>query len=189
GRPRQVVAPPGPSGGAISVWANDTDFRGVGELIASVSRLEATGSQVIKIYPLASITSRRAAEAVRDLVSAAPTGRQAGRFRRGGGGERTLDLTMIDRAGEQVTAEVRPDLVRVIEDSTGASLIVAAPAETIPFIDAFVARIDQSPVTDRLAIRRYELNAADAGELSRWLGQLLDAQRQGPMAGELPRAR
>src|SRR5690606_33238620 len=185
----QVVATPDPSGGAIIVWANDTDFRVVGELIASVSRLEATESQVIKIYPLASITSRRAAEAVRDLVSDAPTGRQARRFRGGGGGERTLDLTMIDAGGEPITAAVRPDLVRVIEDSSGASLIVAAPADTIPFIDAFVARIDQSPVTERLAIRRYELNAADAADLSRWLEQLLEAQRQGAAATDLPRAR
>src|SRR5690606_10596866 len=36
----QVVATPDPSGGAIIVWANDTDFEVVGELIASVSRLE-----------------------------------------------------------------------------------------------------------------------------------------------------
>src|SRR5690606_29902591 len=106
-----------------------------------------------------------------------------------GGGERTLDLTMIDAGGEPITAAVRPDLVRVIEDSSGASLIVAAPADTIPFIDAFVARIDQSPVTERLAIRRYELNAADAADLSRWLEQLLEAQRQGAAATDLPRAR
>src|SRR5690606_27469338 len=115
------------------------------------------------------------------------TGRQARRFR--GGGERTLDLTMITPDGQPISAEVRPDLVRVIEDSTGASLIVAAPTDTIPFIDAFVARIDQSPVTERLAIRRYELNAADAGDLAGWLERLLGAQRQGPAASDLPQAR
>ncbi|MFG0285625.1 MAG: secretin N-terminal domain-containing protein, partial [Phycisphaerales bacterium JB039] len=183
----QVVAMADPSGGALIVWANDTDFRTVGELIVSVSRLEATESQVIKIYPLSSITSQRAADAVRDLVSAQPTGRQARRLR--AGGERTLDLTMLGPGGEVITAEVRPDLVRVMEDAAGASLIVAAPAETIPFIDAFVARIDQSPVQDRLSIRRYELKAADADDLSRWLERLLDAQRQGPGANDLPRAR
>ena len=51
-----------------------------------------------------------------------------------------------------------------------------------------LAMIDQSPVTDRLSIRRYALQNARAQQLSQTIQQLMDAQRQGPNASELPQA-
>ncbi|MEO1358695.1 MAG: secretin N-terminal domain-containing protein, partial [Pseudomonadota bacterium] len=52
GRPDVV---PDPIGSSLVVWANDTDFAVLGELIAAVSRLEASESLALKVYPLVNI--------------------------------------------------------------------------------------------------------------------------------------
>jgi type II secretory pathway component GspD/PulD (secretin) len=77
----------------------------------------------------------------------------------------------------------------VTPDPSGTAIIVSAPEEAFGLIDAFVAVIDQSPLTERLAIRRYALGNARAEELVQTFGQLFDAQRQGPGSQDLPRAR
>lgn len=178
-----VSVAPDPSGGALIVWANDTDFASVGALIGSLTQLDAATELTVKIYPLSSVTAQRAVQAVNDLLSPSPRGRQAQRLR----GD--LDLMLSGPEGGEVRAKVDPALVRVMSDPSGTSLIVAAPADAVPLIDRFVSVIDQSPVANRLAIRRYELRNAQASDLSRTLQQLFDAQRQGPSASELPQAR
>ncbi|MCC6676589.1 MAG: hypothetical protein IT436_05540 [Phycisphaerales bacterium] len=170
-----------PAGAALIVLANPTDFETVGQLITAVTQVDKATPLTVKIYPLSSITAARARQAVTDLVSAAPQGRQARRVR-------ALDVT-IEGEGGAVAGRLDPATIRVTADPGGASLIVAAPPQAIALIDRFVALIDQSPVTDRLSIRRYALTNARADELSKTLQQLLDAQRQGPAAQELPQAR
>ncbi len=176
---------PDPSGGALIVWANDTDFEPISQLIASVSRLEASAALTVKIYPLSLISASNAARAIEDLLGAQPRGRQATRYLR------TLDVTLLQGEGESVRTTIDPAQVRVIPDPNDASLIVAGPAEALALVDAFVAMLDQSPVTDRLAIRRYALTNARAADLSRTMQSLFDAQRQGAgrRGSDLPQAR
>lgn len=176
-----VAVAPDPSGGALIVWANDTDFETIGTLIASVAKLRASDRLTVKVYALSSVTAQAAARAVNDLVSPQPRGVQARQARE-------LDLT-LELPDGGARAVLDPSLVHVSADPGGASLIVTAPAEAFDLIDRFVALIDQSPVVDRLAIRRYELANADAEELAQTLQQLFEAQRQGPAAQDLPRAR
>lgn len=174
---------PDPTGSAVIVLANDTDFSVVGPMIASITQLDAPSSLTVKVYRLSNLSAARAKQSVDDLVSAAPRGAQARRLR-------GLDVTLEGAPGQApVQGRIDPALVRTVADATGGSLIVAAPAETVPLIDRFVALMDQSPVSDRLSIRRYELRHAGAADLSRTLQQLFDAQRQGPAAGEMPQAR
>ena len=177
----RVTVTPDPTGGALIVWANDTDFDSVGALIASVSRLEATTELTVKVYPLVNVRADRAAQAVGDLVNPRPRGRVARQVRSA--------FMTIQADGQEVAGRIDPGLVRVTADPSRTSLIVAAPAGTIPLIDRFISVIDQSPVTDRLAIRRYELNNADAAQLSRTFQALFDSQRQGPSVADMPRAR
>jgi type II secretion system protein D len=171
-----------PTGSAVIVLANETDFETIGQLVGAVSQLSASRSLTVKVYPLASIPASRAQAAVRDLLSAAPAGAQARRLRE-------LDLTVQAPDGTATSGTFEPASVRVVADAAGASLIVAAPGEAIPLLDSFIALIDQSPVQDRLSIRRYELKNARAEELSGTLQALFEAQRQGPAASELPQAR
>ncbi|MEO0483338.1 MAG: secretin N-terminal domain-containing protein [Planctomycetota bacterium] len=177
----RVAAAPDPAGGAVIVWANDTDFASLRSLIAATAQPRTGDALTVKVYPMANVTARAAAVAVRDLVSVQPQGRQARRMRR-------LDLALETPEGP-TRASIDPSSVRVTPDPGGVSLIVVAPAEAFTLIDGFIALIDQSPVVDRLAIRRYELNNASAGALANTLQRLFDAQRQGPGARDLPRAR
>ncbi len=180
-----VVASPDPGGGALVVWANDTDFESIGHLIGSVARggAEAATSLTVKVYPLASVTASRAIEAVGDLLGPAPRGQQAQRVRR------ALDLTLPGVDGQPMRATIDPSRVRLTPSPGGTSVIVAAPAEAIPLIDRFIETMDQSPVTERLAIRRYDLKNAQAAELAQTFQSLFEAQRQGPNTDDLPRAR
>lgn len=172
-----------PAGSSLIIAANATDFAVVGELLGSVLSLSTTQSLTVKVYPLTSVSASRAKQALADFVSPQPVGYQARRVR-------GLDLTVEAAPGEKpLRATIDPSLVRITADPMGTSLIVAAPAETMPLIDRFVGLIDQSPTDKRLAIRRYPLKNAQANELVGTLQQLFDAQRQGPAAGEITAAR
>ncbi|NRA56557.1 MAG: hypothetical protein HRU13_00305 [Phycisphaerales bacterium] len=183
GRPDVV---PDPIGSSLVVWANDTDFEVLGELIAAVSRLEASESLALKVYPLVNIDAEDAADSVNDLVSAQPTGRQARRFRWQPEPSRASELTLLGLDGQRVQASIDPDSVRVLADPSGTRLVVTAPSDVLPLIDSFVSLIDQSPLADRLSIRRYSLENAEAQQLSRAFGDLFRAQRRGPGGQSLP---
>lgn len=183
GRPDVV---PDPIGSSLIVWANDTDFEVLGELIAAVSRLEATEALTLKIYPLVNIDADDAADSINDLVSAQPTGQQARRFRRQQTPARASELTLLGPDGQRVEASIDPDTVRVLADPSGTRLVVTAPRDVLPLIDSFVSLIDQSPLADRLSIRRYELDNAEAQQLSRAFADLFRAQRRGPGGSSIP---
>ncbi|HZW10966.1 MAG TPA: secretin N-terminal domain-containing protein [Phycisphaerales bacterium] len=173
---------PDPSGSALIVWANETDFQSLGRLIGSVANLDPTLSLTVKVYPLENITADRAARAIEDLFAASPRGRQARRLR-------GMDMTITSPDGESLRATVDPDLVRITAPQGGTSVLVAAPAEAIGMIDSLVGLLDQSPVADRLAIRRYTLENARADDLSATFQTLFDAQRQGALRNDMPQAR
>ena len=183
GRPDVV---PDPIGSSLIVWANNTDFEVLGELIAAVSRLEASESLSLKVYPLVNIDADDAADSINDLVSAQPTGRQARRFRWQPQPSRASELTLLGPDGQRVRASIDPDSVRVLADPSGTRLVVTAPSDVLPLIDSFVSLIDQSPLADRLSIRRYTLENAEAQQLSRAFGDLFRAQRRGPGGQSLP---
>jgi type II secretion system protein D len=185
GRPDVV---PDPIGSSLVVWANDTDFEVLGELIAAVSRLEATDSLALKVYPLVNIDADEAADSINDLVSAQPTGRQARRFRWQAQPARASELTLLGPDGQRVQASIDPDSVRVLADPSGTRLVVTAPSDVLPLIDSFVSLIDQSPLADRLSIRRYTLENAEAQQLSQAFTNLFRAQRRGPGGQSLPDA-
>jgi type II secretion system protein D len=170
---------PDPAGSALIVLCNDTDFATVGTLVGTLAQSGPATPVTVKVYPLTSITAPRAIAALRDLFSSSPVGRQTQRIRE-------FEVTM---PGAGAPARIDPALVRMTPDPGGASVIVAAPQEAFALIDRLIETIDQSPVRDRLAIRRYELKNARAQELSRTLQSLFDAQRQGAGAAELPQAR
>ncbi|QOJ01704.1 MAG: hypothetical protein HRU70_14950 [Phycisphaeraceae bacterium] len=173
---------PDPSGGALVVVANETDFASVGSMIASVAGVADAGRLTIKVYPLTSVSARQAEDAVADLLRSSPQGAQARRMR-------SAEIGVAGADGAEIAARFDPASVRVTGGPGGASLIVAAPRESLAVIDRFISLIDQSPTEGRLAIRRYALGNAKAADLSRTLQSLFDAQRQGPGANETPQAR
>lgn len=178
----RVAVSPDVEGQALIVWANDTDFSSVRELVSGLSRLDRSDELSVKVYPLANVSARSAMASVRDMVGPTPQGRQARRVR-------TLDLSVTGEDGEVVRRTIDPSRVGVTTDPSQTALIVTAPSEAMTLIDRFVELIDQSPAGERLAIRQYRLEHAQAAALSRTMQALFDAQRQGPGANERTRAR
>lgn len=177
-----VAVRPDPSGSAVIVWANSMDFEVVGPLIASIASLDADLSVTVKNYQLENIPADRAQRAIADLFTTNPRGRQAQRVR-------GFDVTIENAPGRAVTASVDPDSVRVTASPGGTSILVSAPAEALDLIDSLIGLLDQSPVADRLAIRRYALENAEAADLSRTLQTAFDAQRRGAAGNDAVQAR
>jgi type II secretion system protein D len=177
---------------SLLVVANQTDFESVSQLIAGLSRADRVESLTLKVYPLQSTDARQAVRTMRDFLSPDPRGLQARRVR-------ALDVVIADadvdaadgegQSDSDILARIEPGAISVSSNPGGTALIVSAPAEAIRLVDRFVELIDQSPVGDRLAIRRYPLEHAQPGALARNLQGLFDAQRQGPAAGSVARAR
>ena len=177
----RVAVSPDPDAGAVIVWANDTDFETVSSLIGGVARLDRSAELTIKVYPLVNTDGRGAVRSVQDLFSPSPRGRQAQRVRE-------LMLTVEGPDGSALEGTFDPERVSVTSDPSGTSLIVSAPRSAIRVIDRFVGLLDQSPVTDRMEVRRYALENADAQDLARTIQRTMDATRQGRGARDIPRA-
>lgn len=172
-----------PAGSSLIVLSGEEDFDTVAKLISSFSQTQASTDVTVKVYPLTSVTASRAIEAIRDLLSPEPRGSQARRLR-------TMRLSVDGGDGVAgATATIDPAMVRMTSDPGGTSIVVAAPKEALPLIDRLIETLDQSPVKDRLAIRRYALTNARSQDLSGTLQRLFDAQRQGPAADQQPQAR
>jgi type II secretion system protein D len=172
-----VSVSPDPSGGALIVWANDTDFAVVGELIASMAHPRGGVTMTLRVIPLESMTAQQVVQAIADLVSAQPRGFQARRLR-----SMEWAIPGAPGAADDVLATIEPGSIRVVPSPGGTSLIVAAPAEAMPLIERFVSVLDQSPTGDRLAIQRQTLEHARPTEVASTLQKLFDARRQGPAA-------
>jgi type II secretion system protein D len=173
---------PDPTGNALIILANESDFGVVADLIVGVSQVSAASQLTIKVYPLSSVSAREAEDAIQDLLRPTPGGAQARRVR-------SAEVTVVGPDGKETRAKLDPALVRVTQGPSGASLIVSAPAEAVAILDRFIAILDQSPSEGRLAIRRYDLKNAEARDLARTFQSLFDAQRQGPGSWEVPAAR
>lgn len=174
---------PDPTGNALVVLANSTDFETLASIIVGVSQVSTAGQLTIKVYPLTSISAKQAEDSIKDLLSPSPQGSQARRVR-------AADVTVVGPDGHTIAARLDPAMVRVSAGPASASLIVSAPADAIAIIDRFVGLIDQSPAQSRLGIRRYELKNAKASEIARTFQSLFDAQRQGAAGGpDSPQAR
>lgn len=181
----RVSVQPDPDGTSLVVTANETDFALVTDLIAAFSKPGATNRLTVKVYPLQNIPAQAALQSIRDLFRARPEGVQARRVR-------SVELTVPgpDGApGQPLTFD--PTQISMTIDPSNTSVLVAAPAEAIGMIDRFIALVDQSPQSDRLAVRVFELKNAKAPDAARTLQTALDAVRQGAPGGgrELPQAR
>ncbi|TVQ62329.1 MAG: hypothetical protein EA378_05260 [Phycisphaerales bacterium] len=176
-----VAVQPDPEQAGLIVWANDADFESLRGLIAALAQPGAAESVTVKIYRLRNVRADRALASVRDLLSAQPVGRQARRVR-------GLDVAFANEDGEVVRGVIDPSTVSISLDPSRTALIVSAPDATMRVIDRFVELIDQSSGGEQAAIKRYTLEHAGAGEMSRTMQRLFDAQRDASQGERPPRA-
>lgn len=177
-----VSVRPDPVGNAVIVWANETDFDSVSQLITGVASLASTIEVTVKVYPLQNVSARQAVASLQDLFSPSPRGRQA---------QQLYDMTLRGPDGQPVRARVDPGRTSLVADPSDSALIVAGTDETIALVDRFIGMLDLSPVSNRMAIRQYPLRSAQATELAQTFQSLFDAQRSGAgrNAQAMPQAR
>jgi type II secretory pathway component GspD/PulD (secretin) len=158
---------------SLILSSNDTDFGTVSSIIGAVSSPGASADIGVKIYRLANVRADRVVQAIQDLMSEQPRGRQAQRLRSG----QEISLTLVEGQAD-ASADIAFGAVRASLGPSGESVIVSGPVEAIPFIDRFVSMLDQNPVTDSGVIRVYELDNAQAGPVRGTLQRTFDSFRR-----------
>ena len=134
-------------------------------LVASLDAPDASDETVLRTYQL---STARADEAVRLLTASLQldaSGRADGVSIR------------LDDAVEAV--EVR---ARIVADRRSNSLIVTATPESVPVVEALIARIDEAPASSPLEFRIVPLEHATAADASYTLRQMLRASEPGQPA-------
>ncbi len=179
----RVALVPHPDADAMLVAASDKDFEQIARLISVVARPGKAEAFAVRVYPLSTVSAARAAQAVTDLVSNQPTGRQAARFRGSGASGREFQLNIPMPDGTERAITIDPAMVRVASGPADDSLIVTAPAEILPAIDRFIEILDQSPIQKGRSIRTYALEHAGAAETAQTLQRLFVAAAQGRQGG------
>ncbi|MCA9310311.1 MAG: hypothetical protein KDA21_03845 [Phycisphaerales bacterium] len=170
----RVAVIPDPAGDSIIVSANDTDFATIREITRSLAEPGSPEQLSIKVYELTSVSADRAANAIRDMLSAAPRGWQGRQFRDANPLEVSLEMPDGSRASVAIDAA----RVRVSQGPSGTSLVVAAPREAIPLLDGFVGLIDQTTFDTRSLIREYHLDNARASDVAQVMQRTFDGARQ-----------
>ncbi len=167
----------------LFVVAADADFRTIGRLVAGFASGGSAEGMTVRVYPLTSTTPSRAEAALRALLE----GESAGRGRRGRQADRVLAATVTvpgTAGGDAVAGELDAESVRIVADESAGTLLVMAPERSLGVLDAFVALIDQSPVTGGTSLRLFPLRNARAEEVEPTLSGLLrsrfDAMRAMP---------
>ena len=163
-----VSVAPDPAGGALVVWANDTDFGAIRQLIASLAGAGVGETMVSRVYALENVPAASAAQALRDLFGTNPRGFQA---------RRLAALRLADGDG---VASFDPTSLRLAVAPGGTGLIAVMPEAAADVVDDFVAMLDQTPSGSQLVIRRYGVEATRAREIASTLQRVFDAKRQGP---------
>ncbi len=161
------------SSSSLILSSNDTDFQTISSIIGAVSSPGASTDIGVKVYRLTNVRADRVVDAIQDLMSEQPRGRQAQRLRSG----QEISLTLVEGQAEAST-EIAFGSVSAALGPAGESVIVSGPVEAIPFIDRFVAMLDQSPVTESGLVRVYTVENAQAGSVRQTLQRTFDAIRR-----------
>ncbi|MFI4854193.1 MAG: secretin N-terminal domain-containing protein [Phycisphaerales bacterium JB065] len=158
---------------SLILSSNDTDFQTISSIIGAVSSPGASTDIGVKIYRLSNVRAQRVVDAIQDLMSEQPRGRQAQRLRSG----QEISLTLVEGDVDRST-EISFGSVKASLGPSGESVIVSGPVEAIPFVDRFVSMLDQNPVSDSGLIRVYELTNAQADQVRRTLQRTFDSFRR-----------
>lgn len=156
---------------SLIVQANPRDME---EVTALVAKLDVSGSDAmnqVKTFPLKNAVASELATTLQNAISGTgTTGGGGGGFGGGGAGAnartRGHDLVMstIDGQGNQIRANVLYD-VRVTADTRSNTLIVSAPADSMPLIEAIISQLDRLPSAEA-QIKVFTLVNGDASTLA-----------------------
>ena len=143
----QVLAVSDPRTNALIIQANPRDLA---EAAALVKQLDSEGSEAvntIKTFQLRNALAMELATVLQNAIAGTAVGTGlAGTGAQAAGRTRTpsLQIGTVDADGNLLTANVLFD-VRITAHTASNTLIVSAPTETMPLIEALIQELDQLP--------------------------------------------
>lgn len=152
--------------------------RDLTEVAAMVRQLDAPGSDalnMVKTFPLKNSMASELATTLQNAISGTSTGQGGfGNAASSAQSSRTrspmLTMNTLDEEGNLQRASVLLD-VRIVADTRSNTLIVTAPTESMPLIEALVKQLDQLPSAES-QIKVFTLVNGDASTLTTVLTNL-----------------
>ncbi len=157
--------------------------RDMAEVELLIERLDTGDSRSVNRVRVFQLKNSLAA----DLGSTLQTAIQAGR---GGTGDRksaALELLTIDAEGERILKSGLLDDVEITPDSRTNSLVISAPAESMPLLEALIRQLDDAAMTSA-QIKVFRIINGEASSLVQMLRALLPAQTGASSVPQLPSA-
>ncbi len=167
---------------ALIIQASPRDMTAVVEMIRQLDTPGSEAVNTVKTFSLKNAMASELASTLQDAITGTTTGAGGAAFGGGGGGgnqagrTRNPMLTMgeIDADGNLKKSSVLYD-VRIVADTRSNTLIVTAPVDTMPLIEALIKELDQLPSAEA-QIKVFTLVNADAYTLANTVLTSLFAQ-------------
>ena len=155
---------------SLIVRASPRDMLEVGRMIAEIDTREATAVNDLRVFKL----KNSLAEDLEPILQNAITGQGTGQAARQQGNEEKsigLRFVTIDPAGQKLLSSGILTDVRVTADPRANALLISAPAESMPLIEALVNQLDQLPAAEA-QVKVFTIVNGDAAALVEMLEML-----------------
>ncbi len=179
--PEEASATANESSNAIVLTDTQTNIHRLAEIIAALDT-SISSISTIRVFPLRFADATKVSEIVTSLFQDG-SGSDGGRGGRGGNpfdrfrfGGRGGDRGGDDNNGSSEARQAASRVVAVADERTN-SLVIGAPEEYIPTIEALVAEIDTN-VDDITELEVFFLDYADANEMAQVLTEVFNQDEQ-----------
>ena len=172
---------------SLIVQASPRDLEEVSSMLAKLDVGDSRVVNEVRIFKL----NNSVAEDLQPVLENAITG-DGGASRGGGGGGRQNDdksiglrFVTVDTEGQRLLKSGILSDVRVTADSNANALVVSAPADSMPLIEALITELDQLPAVEA-QIKVFTIIEGDASNLMEMLEALFGTTTQGRSTSQPP---
>lgn len=153
---------------SLIVRASPRDMLEVGRMISEIDTREATAVNDLRVFKL----KNSLAEDLEPILQNAITGQSTGQ-RQQNAEEKSMGLRFvtIDPSGQKLLSSGILTDVRVTADPRANALLISAPAESMPLIEALVNQLDQLPAAEA-QVKVFTILNGDAAALVEMLEML-----------------
>jgi len=142
---------------SLIVQASPRDLQEVAEMIARIDVADSEVENELQVFQLQNSLAEEMAEILQDAISGAATGDEEER-------STTLRLITVDKQGRQQFSSGILTSVRITPDARANTLLVSAPADSMPLIEALIRQLDQLPAAEA-QIKVFTILNGDASSL------------------------
>ncbi|MCA9040152.1 MAG: hypothetical protein KDA65_07405 [Planctomycetaceae bacterium] len=151
------------------------------QVAALLKRLDMPGGEAVnqvRTYKLKNTLSNDLATVIQQAIDAA-------RGQGPGGKSKALELLTVDAEGEKLIKTGALEDVRITPDPRTNTLIISAPEESLPLLDALIDQLDREP-TEQAQIKVFRIINGDAQSLIQMLRSLIPSTTGIALGPQLP---